>query len=221
MTVALIAANVIVSIWQWLLPQEASAILLHQAALVPARLGGGSESPGLPPALTLVTSQFLHGGPLHLAGNMLFLWIFGNNVEDALGSLRFLAFYLLCGIMAGMVHTFTQPGSTIPTVGASGAVSGILGAYALLFPRARIHTLVLLLFYISVVRVPAILWVGIWLLIQVLQGIGARGATGGVAWFAHVGGLVGGLILLPLMRPRRVDRRIGPFDSSWSTRATR
>ncbi len=216
MTILLIAANACVFLIQWLLSDLDVERLVMRAALIPARLGGGVEMPGLPPALTLVTSQFLHGGLLHLGGNMLFLWIFGNNVEDEMGPFRFLVFYLLCGIAAGGIHFATAPDSTIPTVGASGAISGVLGAYALLFPRARIFTLVILVFYISVVPIPALLWVGIWFVLQLLSGIATGTATGGgVAWFAHVGGLVAGVALVYLFRRRRPPPRISPFSDSW------
>jgi membrane associated rhomboid family serine protease len=215
MTLLLIGVNVLVSIWEWTLSGESGRNLVQAAALIPARLGGSAPIPGVAPALTLLTSQFLHAGPLHLGGNMLFLWIFGNNVEDELGRFRFLVFYLLSGVAAGLVHCASDPASTIPTVGASGAISGVLGAYAFLFPRARIHTLVFLLFYISVIPIPALLWVGIWFAIQLLQGVASGGAGGGVAWFAHIGGLVAGVFLLPFFRPRRRPERIEPFSSAW------
>jgi membrane associated rhomboid family serine protease len=211
----LIGANLLVSIWEWLLPSESGRALVQQAALIPARLSGTATLPGISPPLTLITSQFLHAGPVHLGGNMLFLWIFGNNVEDELGAFRFLVFYLVAGIGAGLVHFATAPASLIPTVGASGAISGVLGAYAVLFPKARIHTLIFLLFYISVIPIPALLWVGIWFAIQILQGFATQGSGGGVAWFAHVGGLLTGVCLLPLLRPRGRPRRIAPFNTSW------
>lgn len=215
-TILLIAVNVAVSLLQWLLSGVDGERLVLQAALIPARLNGSLDTPGLPPLLTLVTSQFLHGGILHLGGNMLFLWIFGNNVEEEMGPIRFLIFYLACGVAAGWVHFATAPDSSIPTVGASGAISGVLGAYAILFPRARIFTLVLLVFYISVVPIPALLWVGIWFAIQVVSGFASRGATGGgVAWFAHIGGLVAGLLLVYLFRRKGRPRRMTPFGSGW------
>lgn len=216
-TILLIAVNVTVSVIQWLLPEAGLEELVYRAAMIPARLGGSVDTPGLPPALTLLTSQFLHGGFLHLAGNMLFLWIFGNNVEDRFGPIRFLLFYLLCGIGAGLVHYATAPASTIPTVGASGAISGVLGAYALMFPRARIQTLVILVFWISVVPIPALLWVGIWFAIQLIQGLASRSAEGGgVAWFAHVGGLITGIVLLLILRPRRGHRGGDTTDGAWN-----
>ncbi|MBD3161091.1 MAG: rhomboid family intramembrane serine protease [Candidatus Eisenbacteria bacterium] len=216
MTLLLILVNVGISLLQWLLPGSESERLLLTAALIPARLTGLLEVPGLPAPLTLLSSQFLHGGFLHLAGNMLFLWIFGNNVEDELGSLRFLVFYLACGTAAGLVHTMTGPGSGVPTVGASGAISGVLGAYAFLFPRARIHSLLFLFFYVTVIPLPALVWVAIWFAIQLINGLATQGVGSGVAWFAHVGGLVAGIVLLVLFRRRRPRPRAHPFSGTWN-----
>lgn len=209
MTILLIVANIVVFVLQWARPSSTIAW-----ALIPVRLMGVHPDGIIPPLTTLLTSQFLHGGVVHLAGNMLFLWIFGNNVEDEMGPFRFLLFYLLCGTAAGLVHSFSQPTSAIPTVGASGAISGVLGAYAILFPRARIHTLVFLILYVTVLPIPALLWVGVWFAVQVLQGLAARGVAGagGVAWFAHVGGAIAGTVLVLLFRRRRRGiRRLGPF----------
>jgi membrane associated rhomboid family serine protease len=212
MTILLIVCNVAVSVFQWTLPGGAGRSLTMTGALIPARLFGSHLVGVVPPLATLLTSQFLHGGLLHLAGNMFFLWIFGNNIEDEMGPYRFLAFYLLCGTIAGLVHCASQPASTVPTVGASGAISGVLGAYAVLFPRARIHTLVFLVIYVTVLPIPALLWVAVWFVFQLLQGIGSSGAAGGVAWFAHVGGAIAGVPLVLLFRRRkRGVRRTGPF----------
>ena len=138
--------------------------------------------------------MFLHSGIGHLAGNMLYLWIFGNNIEDVLGRFRFVIFYLVCGTLASMGHILTDLQSDIPMVGASGAISGILGAYLVLFPFARVKTLVFLGFLITIVRVPAIILLIIWMLIQVFSGVVA--GDGGVAWFAHIGGFIAGMILI-------------------------
>jgi membrane associated rhomboid family serine protease len=149
--------------------------------------------------------MFLHGGFAHLLGNMVFLWIFGNNVEDATGHLRFVLFYLTCGVAAALSHVAAQPGSTVPMVGASGAISGVLGAYFLLYPHARIVTLVFLGFFAQTVQIPAFFFLGFWFLMQFLSGavsIGSRG--GGVAWFAHIGGFIAGLVLLVPFKRRRV-----------------
>lgn len=155
---------------------------------------------------TLITSLFLHGSIIHLIGNMLYLWIFGNNVEDYLGHFKFLVFYLFCGVFASLTHIFLNPHSNIPTLGASGAVSGILGAYFILFPQARIITLVPFFYFIRVVRIPAFFFIGFWIAFQFFSGVlssGANSDIGGIAWFAHIGGFFSGILLLPLFYRRR------------------
>ncbi len=161
------------------------------------------------PIVTLFSSMFLHGGLLHLLGNMLYLWIFGNNIEDRLGHFRFLLFYLVSGIIAAYSHALTEPASGIPMIGASGAVSGILGAYILLFPRARVYTFIFLGFYIDVIQVPAIIVIGFWAIIQVLNGLVSKGllSQGGVAWFAHIGGFLFGLLTIKMWIPGRKKQR--------------
>ena len=145
--------------------------------------------------------MFLHGGILHLLGNMLFLWVFGSSVEDRLGHLSYLFFYLLCGLGAGVTHILANWGSSVPSIGASGAISGIMGAYIVLFPFSRILTLVPLLFFFFTVRIPALLMIGYWFAIQFLSGLSSLGEAnqGGVAWWAHIGGFVMGAILIMLM----------------------
>jgi membrane associated rhomboid family serine protease len=158
----------------------------------------------LAPPLTVLTSMFLHAGFAHLLGNMVFLWIFGNNVEDATGHPRFLLFYLACGVAAALSHILTRPGSTVPMVGASGAISGVLGAYFLLYPHARIVTLVLLGFFAQTVRIPAFFFLGLWFLMQLFPAfLSVGGDGGGVAWFAHIGGFVAGMLLLVPFKRRR------------------
>ena len=182
---------------------------LTEFALVPGQVAYGLQTgdPGwrgvLPP---FFTSMFLHGGWLHLAGNMWFLWIFGDNVEDKLGSFRFVFFYLFCGLAAGFTHFILDPSSSIPTIGASGAIAGVLGGYVVLFPGARVLTLVPLGFFLRVMEIPAVVMIGLWFLIQLASGLLTQGMEqGGVAWWAHVGGFVAGLLLvLPLRRPRRI-----------------
>jgi membrane associated rhomboid family serine protease len=179
-----------------------------QAAFVPERFfsPGG---PGLPAELgSALLSMFLHGGWAHFLGNMLFLWIFGDNVEDRLGHLRYLVFYLLAGYAATFAHAFAASGSAVPAIGASGAISGVLGAYVFLYPRARIVTLVFLGFFIQTVELPALVYLPLWFLMQFLQGLASLGVPeaasgGGVAWFAHIGGFVAGPLLLWLLKPRR------------------
>jgi len=149
--------------------------------------------------LSILESMFLHGSILHIAGNMLFLWIFGNNVEDRLGRAKYLAFYLLSGLAAAYAQSLVFPNSAIPLVGASGAIAGVLGAYLLLFPRARIVTVIF--FFITVV--PAFVMIGVWFLLQLLSGVGSVAGDTGVAYMAHVGGFVAGMLLLLIFRPRR------------------
>ncbi|MCM8783905.1 MAG: rhomboid family intramembrane serine protease [Candidatus Omnitrophica bacterium] len=155
---------------------------------------------------TLFSSLFLHGSLLHLLGNMLYLWIFGNNIEDVLGHFKFILFYFLCGISASLAHILTNPHSTIPTLGASGAVSGVLGAYFILFPQARVVTIIPIFYFIRIVKIPAFFFLGFWIAVQFLSGIISSGMDsdlgGGVAWFAHLGGFFAGVLLLPLFYQR-------------------
>lgn len=151
---------------------------------------------------TPLTSMFLHGGWLHLLGNMWFLWLFGNNVEDSMGRLRFVAFYLLCGFAAAAAQTAFESHSRLPMVGASGAISGVMGAYVVLYPRVRVHLLIFLGFFVTTVTVPAFVMLGYWLLLQLLGGATAVGERGGTAFWAHVGGFVAGVALIPLFKDR-------------------
>jgi membrane associated rhomboid family serine protease len=219
-TVALIAANVAVFLYQVSLgaggdPAAARAAreVVAEFGAVPCRLSGACTTAEAfpPPLVTIVTSMFLHGGLFHIGGNMLYLWIFGNNVEDELGHARFLLFYLLAGVTAAVAQTIADPDSAVPMVGASGAISGVLGAYLLLFPYARILTLVSFGFFVRFVYVPAVLVLGFWIVVQLLNGFLTFAVTtarpaGGVAWFAHVGGFVAGLALLFVLRRRRAGR---------------
>ena len=218
-TVSLIALNVLVFLYQLSLRGEGAPDGLRAArdfilefGLVPCRLTGAC-SPGsrlLPPALTIVTSMFLHGGFLHIGGNMLYLWIFGNNVEDTLGHARFTVFYLVSGAAAAAAQTALSAASSVPMIGASGAVSGVLGAYLLLFPRANVLTLIVFGFFVRIVRVPAILVLGLWFVVQFVSGLATWGAAtargeamgGETAWFAHLGGFLAGMVLLVALRPR-------------------
>ena len=149
--------------------------------------------------------MFLHGGFLHIAGNMLYLLIFGDNIEDTLGHVRFFFFYLFSGVVAAYGYAFMDPRSTIPMIGASGAISGVLGAYLLLFPRAKVHTLIFIGIFWQIVAIPAVIVIGFWIVIQVVNALFSSGALqhGGVAWFAHVGGFLAGLLTIKLWRPRR------------------
>lgn len=170
----------------------------------------GCPPPETPTWLTLFTAMFMHGGLLHLGGNMLFLWIFGNNVEDSMGKLKFVGFYLLGGLAATALQVAMDPQSTVPTIGASGAIAGVLGGYILLFPRARVLSLIFIVFFVTLVEVPALWVLGFWFVQQVLFGVldlNAAGADGGVAYFAHIGGFVFGLLAIKLFADDRKRRR--------------
>jgi len=163
----------------------------------------------VPVWLTFFTSMFLHGGWMHLLGNMWYLWIFGDNVEDRMGHFRFLLFYLLCGLAAALAQTVVNSGSNVPMVGASGAIAGVLGAYLIAFPYARVSTLIFLGFFITVVQMPAFVVLGFWFLLQFFSGMGAMtlAETGGVAWWAHIGGFVVGMALLFVFQKPEAKRR--------------
>ncbi len=193
-TITILVANVAVFIWGNLEPQNEAA-LFTVYSLVPINFIHS------PPEFysTIFSSMFIHSGFMHLAGNLLFLWIFGDNIEEALGKVRFLLFYLLCGTLAALCHMASDLNSQIPMVGASGAISGILGAYMVLFPFAKIRTLIFLGFFITVVRIPAIILLLIWLSIQISSSLYMEG---GVAWFAHIGGFAAGFLLILPFTPR-------------------
>ena len=226
-TVALIALNVLAFLYQLSLGIDArgagagaAEAFVFEFGVIPCRLT--HSCPGTlvriaddfpHPWVTILTSMFLHGGLLHVGGNMLYLWIFGDNVEDTLGHGRFLFFYLVSGVAAAVGQTLVSPTSSVPMIGASGAVSGVLGAYLVLFPHATILTLVTFGFFFKFLHVPALIVLGFWIVLQLLNGyitVSAqsmgRGETGGVAWFAHIGGFLAGIVLLFLIRPRQSRR---------------
>ena len=218
----LIALNAVVFVYQLSLGLESDAgaagageAFVLEFGAVPCRITGACAAPGQfpPPLVTVFTSMFMHGGLLHAGGNMLYLWIFGNNVEDTLGHGRFLGFYLLSGVAAAIAQTVMNPDSAVPMIGASGAVSGVLGAYLLLFPYATILTLVTFGFFFRFIHIPAVVVLGFWIVLQFISGYLSasaaalgRGEGGGVAWFAHIGGFLAGMVLLFLMRPRQSVR---------------
>jgi membrane associated rhomboid family serine protease len=226
-TVGLIVLNVLAFLYQLSLGIDArgpgagaAEAFVSEFGVIPCRLAhacpaalvrAADDFPH--PWVTIVTSMFLHGGLLHVGGNMLYLWIFGDNVEDTLGHGRFLVFYLLAGVAAAVGQTLVSPRSTVPMIGASGAVSGVLGAYLLLFPRAAILTLFTFGFFFKFIRVPALIVLGFWIVLQLLNGYvtfsaqsQGRGEMGGVAWFAHIGGFLAGVVLLFLVRPQQSRR---------------
>jgi membrane associated rhomboid family serine protease len=203
-TAGIIALNGIIFILQ-MISQPGIKEATYAYGAIPHYLLTFEKVQPIHPALTVFSSMFMHGGLFHLGGNMIYLWIFGNNIEDVLGHLRFLVFYLSCGIFAAYAHALTSADSLIPMIGASGAVSGILGAYLLLFPRANVHTLIFLGFFITTVKIPALIVIGFWAIIQFINGLISTGLHrgGGVAWFAHIGGFLIGLVTIKLWLPRR------------------
>lgn len=209
-TRALVASCVLVFLWQASLDAPEFNRAIFSLGVIPAVLLGYAQLPPeiamVPPAATVVTSMFLHGGWMHLVGNMLYLWIFGDNVEDRMGPVRFLVFYLVCGAAAVMAQALPTPEARVPMVGASGAISGVLGAYLLLYPRARVLVLVPIGFILKVIRLPAMWVLGLWFAIQLVSSLMAPSGEGGVAFRAHLGGFVAGLALALLFLPGRRPR---------------
>ena len=212
-TVALILANALMFFYELSLGERLEGFLMS-SAFIPERLfDGGAITPDewVPGLQSALLSMFLHGGWMHFLGNMLFLWVFGDNIEDRLGHVKYLIFYLLAGYAATFAHAFAGPQSAIPAIGASGAIAGVLGAYLFLHPMARIVTVVWIIFIIRLVQIPAIVYLPIWFLIQAFSGVVSIGAdpsqAGGVAWFAHIGGFIAGPILLLLLGGFRKPRQ--------------
>ncbi len=199
--ILLIAINVAAFLWELAQgPRLQESLFLY--GIVPARYTDpilSGRFSGAEQWLPFLTSMFLHGGVLHILGNMWFLYIFGDNVEDRVGHFRYLLFYLLCGLLAGLAHLLTNIDSKVPTIGASGAISGVMGAYFLLYPRARILTLIPIIFFFQFIELPAFVFLGYWLLMQLFSASLARGDVGGVAWWAHIGGFIAGMILMKLV----------------------
>ncbi len=220
MNTLIILGNVLVFLYEISLTQNGLVLFTAKWGFTPSLLfsgGVGSAPPapfGVPglapgavggpsPWVTLVTSTFIHGGWAHIIGNMLFLWVFGDNIEDRLGRLRYLFFYLAVGVTANLVNGLAAPGSDVPVIGASGAIAGVLGAYFLAFPRARVTSLIFLGIFITVARVPAVIFLVIWFVLQLFMGLTTIGAAGQtVAWWAHIGGFAAGAALYLLLRPR-------------------
>lgn len=209
-TYGLIIANILVFFYEITLKDVQLERFFHLYAVIPQELtlsfeGLPTKQP-VPEVLTLVTSQFLHGGFLHVAGNMLFLWIFGNNIEEQLGRIKYLIFYLACGVLAALTQWFFDSGSSIPSLGASGAIAGVMGAYIIRFPQAQILTLLPLGIFITTVRIPALFFLGFWFVQQAFYGIASLDvqsnigmSNGGIAYWAHAGGFLFGFILGPIL----------------------
>ena len=229
MTWAIIAVNIAVFLYEVARPPDELQQLIYLFGVVPARYSHPEWARAIGFSVDdywpFVTSMFLHGSWAHLIGNMWALWIFGDNVEDRMGSLRFLLFYLLTGVIAGLTHWFTNTDSTIPTVGASGAIAGVLGAYFVLFPRARIVVLLPILFFPFFFELPAVVYLLVWFLSQLLGGAVSRLSSanvGGIAFWAHVGGFAAGIVLHKLFilpepqRPRRFERDEVGIEGAWA-----
>jgi membrane associated rhomboid family serine protease len=196
-------------------------VVTFEYGMIPAVVFGYAELPPrlavIPPWATIFTSMFLHGGWLHLGGNMLFLWIFGNNVEDLLGRARYLLLYLACGVAAALMQAAVNPISEVPMVGASGAIAGVLGAYLMVYPRANVHCFVWIVIFFWIVTVPAWVLLGLWFAMQLLSGLANGPGTPGVAFWAHIGGFVSGVVLMLLLRPRSVILWHSPKTPSFAS----
>lgn len=217
-TIAVIGACVVAFLFQLSLEGPLQERFVYAFGMIPAVLFGTRELDprigAVPASASLFTSMFLHGGVLHLAGNMLYLWIFGNNIEDVMGHVRFVVFYLACGLAAALTQAFVDPSSTIPMIGASGAIAGVLGAYIMLHPHAHVLVFIWFIIFIRTVWLPAGLVLGIWIALQVVNALLTPASQGGVAWFAHIGGFVAGMILIHLFRrddPHDDGVRRGPW----------
>ena len=217
-TFTLIGMSVGAFLWQ--LGQPGRIVVLEYGMIPAVLFGYAHLSPRLaviPPWATIFTSMFLHGGLLHLGGNMLFLWIFGNNVEDLLGRGRYLLLYLASGVAAALVQALSAPHSHVPMLGASGAIAGVLGAYMMTYPRANVHCFVWIVIFFWIVTVPAWILLGLWFAMQLLSGLAAGPGSPGVAFWAHVGGFATGIFLFLLLRPRRVSLLQPQKTPIWAT----
>ena len=215
--IVLVVVNVLMFLWEVSLGAQLEPVLFN-VAFVPARFW---YLPGalLPNVITMFVSMFLHGGWLHLGGNMLYLWIFGDNVEDRLGHARYLFFYLACGLLATLAHAVMNPGSRVPSIGASGAIAGVLGAYIVLYPKQRVTTLIPIFIFITVREIPAVFLLGFWIVMQLFFGAASMNAgdlqnAGGVAYFAHIGGFIAGMALIVLLGGRRPPPR-AVYNNAW------
>ncbi len=206
-TIGLIVINVLIFLLQVAQGTEFQQHLILRLGVIPYEITHFTDihpAAAIPVPLTLLSSMFMHAGFLHLGGNMLYLWIFGNNIEDSMGHIKFIFFYLICGLLASFSHILLESDSQIPMIGASGAISAVLGAYILLYPRAQVITLVPIFIFIRIIRLPAVLFLGIWFLMQLLS------SGGGVAWYAHIGGFIAGFVLIFLFS-KKGKRRFKKF----------
>jgi membrane associated rhomboid family serine protease len=222
-TVALIAACAAVFLWQAGLSPRAANNAVLSFGMIPSVLFGEATLPRalqiVPAWMTLVTSMFLHGGWLHIGGNMLYLWIFGKGVEAALGPVRYLALYLICGVIAALTQAFVDPTSEVPMIGASGAIAGVLGSYLILHPRSNVVVFIWIIIIVRLLTVPAVILLGLWFLLQVVSAASASPGEPGVAVWAHVGGFIAGMALVMILRQRHVQVFRAP--RTWSFQVAR
>lgn len=223
-TFILISVNCLIHFYQMTLPMESAQLFVYQFGLIPKEITHFRDMTTdipFPVWLSPFTSMFLHGDLMHLGGNMLYLWIFGNNVEDVLGHFKFIAFYFLSGLAAVALFIIFDPDGTVPLVGASGAIAGILGAYMVAFPRARVLTLIWIIFIIRLIWIPAVFILGYWFILQLIMAFSSVGMQGGggVAWFAHIGGFAfGWLVFRSRKRKARVANQIGDNNQRYYNR---
>lgn len=207
-TITFIVICVLVFLWQFSLGNEGGQRAIYALGVIPAVLLGGRELPPelhlVDPSFTILSSMFMHGGWMHLIGNMLYLWIFGDNVEDSMGHVRYTVFYLLCGVAAVFAQAVPEPNSVVPMVGASGAISGVLGAYVLLHPHARVLVAIPLGFVLQTMRLPAGIVLALWFGLQLFSSLMAQPGQGGVAFRAHIGGFIAGMVLVLIFKKRHI-----------------
>lgn len=207
-TIIIILICSIIFLWQFFSGEKMGQRITLSLGLIPSLLFGKGNLPAslaiVPPSVTIITSMFLHGGWMHLIGNMWYLWLFGDNIEDAMGHGRYILFYIVCGVVAVLAHAIVNPDSRIPLIGASGAISGVLGGYLLLYPRAKVLVLIPLGFFITTVRLPAVIILGFWFVLQIFNSVIGGSGGGGVAWLAHIGGFIIGIILISLFKRKEV-----------------
>jgi len=213
-TYTLMGCCILTFVWQVTQTTEVQNAIVTALGVIPAVLFGGLESdPNLmwvPPTLTVLTSMFLHGGWMHLIGNMLYLWVFGNNIEAAMGHVKFILFYALCGVAAVLAQALPDAGSQIPMIGASGAISGVLGAYMLLYPMARVTVFIPIVILLYRMKIPALLVLGVWFVMQLFSSFTTSSEGGGVAFGAHIGGFIAGMVFIPLFKYQHIPMQI-PF----------
>ena len=200
-TITLIVICILIFLYQFSLTYAENTFIINSYGMKPQNL---LLYPNFSNYLTILSSMFLHGGFMHLIGNMLFLWIYGNNIEDAMGHIKFLFFYLFCGLAAALLQALVTPDSNIPMIGASGAVSGVLSAYLFLYPKAKVSTLIFIFFFITVIRIPAGILILIWFATQLINANLTDPNSPGVAWFAHIGGFLMGILLLPFLKKKNI-----------------